>query len=54
MLSPPSESPVLVTVIFDKFAVMLPETLMVFSSAVVEVNSPLAIVSFVVISFAEE
>ena len=33
---------------------MLPETEMVFSSAVAEVNSPLVMVSSAVISFAEE
>ena len=39
---------------FDKFAVMSPETLMAFSSAVMEVNSPLSIVASSVIVLAAE
>ena len=54
MLSPPSESPVFVTLILDKVAVISPETEIAFSSVLVDVKSPLSIVSSVVISFIAE
>ena len=54
MLSPPSLSPDLVTVILERLAVMLPVAEMAFSSLVVELYSPLVMVWSVVISSAAE
>ena len=54
MLSPPSLSPVLVTLMLDRVAVRLPEAEMAFSSALVELKSPPLISSSVVIVVTAE
>lgn len=54
MLSPPFESPVLVTLILDNVAVMSPDAEIVFSSVLDDENSPLVIFSSDVISLTAE